>query len=165
MSSDGSKIIAGYLPGRLFVSTDGGNNWAETQPDGNVDAMWESASINSDGTIIIAGSLDGRLYIHKDVVSDIKGRHELPKEFNLSQNYPNPFNPVTTINYQLPKDGQVTLKVYDILGREVKTLVNEFKQAGYYKAAFSASNLASGIYIYEIRVNEFRAVKKLTLLK
>ena len=81
------------------------------------------------------------------------------------QNYPNPFNPSTTINYQLPKDGFVTLIIYDILGREVKTLVNEYKAQGRYEVNFNASNLASGVYIYRIKVNDFSTSKKLLLMK
>jgi hypothetical protein len=90
---------------------------------------------------------------------------EVIKSYELSQNYPNPFNPATTIRYQLPKDGMVTLKVYDILGAEVVTLVNEEKAAGKYEVNFDASRLASGVYIYRIQVNEFNSVKKMVLLK
>ncbi len=74
----------------------------------------------------------------------------IPKSYNLSQNYPNPFNPSTVINYQLPQAGKVTLKIYDILGNEIITLVDENKDAGSYSVTFEASNLASGIYIYEL---------------
>ncbi|MBK6507756.1 MAG: T9SS type A sorting domain-containing protein [Ignavibacteria bacterium] len=74
----------------------------------------------------------------------------IPDKYDLSQNYPNPFNPVTTINYDLPTDGIVTIKVYDILGRELKTLVNEMKTAGYHKIQFNAADLASGAYFYRL---------------
>ncbi|PIW70571.1 MAG: hypothetical protein COW08_01110 [Ignavibacteriales bacterium CG12_big_fil_rev_8_21_14_0_65_30_8] len=87
------------------------------------------------------------------------------KDYVLSQNYPNPFNPSTTINYQMPKDGFVTLIIYDILGREVKTLVNEYKAQGRYEVNFNAGNLASGVYIYRIKVNDFSSAKKLLLMK
>lgn len=87
------------------------------------------------------------------------------KEFSLEQNYPNPFNPNTKIKYQLPKDGFVTLKVYDILGNEVATLVNEEKIAGKYEANFNASSLASGVYIYKIQAGDFVNSKKMILLK
>ena len=89
----------------------------------------------------------------------------IPDKYDLSQNYPNPFNPVTTINYDLPSDGIVTLKVYDILGREVKTLVNEIKTAGYHKIQFNAADLASGAYFYQMKVGVFVAVKKFVVLK
>ncbi len=69
--------------------------------------------------------------------------------YALSQNYPNPFNPSTIINYQIPEDGLVTLKIYDVLGREIKTLVNEQKTTGRYEVKFNASTLASGVYIYQ----------------
>jgi len=83
----------------------------------------------------------------------------------LSQNYPNPFNPSTTIKYQIPRNGYVTLKVYDILGKEVAALVNQQQQSGRYEVNFNAQNLASGVYLYRIRVNDYVAVKKMLLLK
>ncbi len=86
-------------------------------------------------------------------------------EFKLGQNYPNPFNPATTINYQLPKTGFVTLKVYDILGREVATLVNEQKVQGRYTVNFNASRLASGVYMYQFRANDYVSLKKMLLIK
>jgi len=89
----------------------------------------------------------------------------IPVRFNLSQNYPNPFNPVTTINYDLPNDGIVTIKVYDIIGREVKTFVSEMKTAGYYKLQFNVSDFASGAYFYRMNAGDFVAVKKFVVLK
>jgi hypothetical protein len=93
-----------------------------------------------------------------------KIRNEIPTDYSIS-NYPNPFNPTTTISYQLPQDGFVTLKVYDILGKEVATLVNENKNAGYYNVTFDASKLTSGIYIYRIRANNYVQSKKMMLVK
>ena len=88
------------------------------------------------------------------------------EEFTLFQNYPNPFNPSTRISYSLPNSGYVSLKVYDILGREIETIVNEFQKAGTYAAHFDASNLASGIYFYELQVgNEFVETKKMLLMR
>ena len=89
----------------------------------------------------------------------------IPKTYNLSQNYPNPFNPSTTIKYQIPKPGLVTLKVYDILGREVVTLVNENRVEGFYDFTFNASRFSSGVYIYQLRVNDYVSSKKMILLK
>ena len=89
----------------------------------------------------------------------------IPDKYDLSQNYPNPFNPVTTINYDLPSDGIVTIKVYDILGRELKTLVNEMKTAGYHKIKFNAADFASGAYFYRMTAGNFAAVKKFVVLK
>jgi hypothetical protein len=89
---------------------------------------------------------------------------EIPTEYSIS-NYPNPFNPTTTINYQLPADGMVTLKIYDILGKEVATLVNDNRQAGSYNVVFDASRLTSGMYIYTIRANGYVQSKKMILMK
>jgi len=89
----------------------------------------------------------------------------VPKEFNLSQNYPNPFNPVTNIKYDLPKDIFVKIKIYDLLGREIKTLVNEYKQAGSYLVSFNGSEFASGIYFYRIEAGGFTQVKRMMLIK
>lgn len=91
--------------------------------------------------------------------------NELPVTYELFQNYPNPFNPSTTIRYQVPEDGVVSLRIYDILGKEVKTLVNEQKTVGKYEISFDASGFASGVYIYRIQVNDFVSVKKMMLLK
>lgn len=88
-----------------------------------------------------------------------------PKEYKLSQNFPNPFNPNTNITYQLPQSGFVTLKVYDMLGKEVAVLVNEQKNPGYYNVNFDASGLSSGIYFYRLETNGFIDGKKLILLK
>jgi hypothetical protein len=87
------------------------------------------------------------------------------EDFNLFQNYPNPFNPTTTIRYSITKPDLVRIKIYDILGREVKTLVNELKQTGSYEVQFDASGLASGIYLCRIESGSFIQTKKMMLLK
>ncbi len=91
--------------------------------------------------------------------------NETPVDYSVSQNYPNPFNPSTKINFALPKSGLVTLKIYDITGKEVATLVNEVKNVGTYSVDFNASNLSSGMYFYKISVNGFSEVKKMSLIK
>ncbi len=88
-----------------------------------------------------------------------------PREFALEQNYPNPFNPTTVISYRLSAVSKVSLKVYDILGREIATLVDEEMNAGVHEASFDASRLASGIYFYQLKAGDFLATKKLVLLK
>jgi hypothetical protein len=85
--------------------------------------------------------------------------------FHLDQNYPNPFNPSTTISYAIPKSGFVQLKVYNILGQEVATLVSEIKKQGLHKINFDASALASGVYTYRIKSGDFTAARKFILLK
>jgi glucose/arabinose dehydrogenase len=89
----------------------------------------------------------------------------LPETFILEQNYPNPFNPKTVINYQVPKNGIITLKVYDVLGNETATLVDEVKIAGSYSVDFDASQLTSGIYFYKLTAEDFSSVRKMILLK
>ncbi len=94
-----------------------------------------------------------------------KDNNNIPFEFNLSQNYPNPFNPSTNIKFSIPQTSKVVLKVYDMLGREVATLVNATKDAGNYSVNFDASNLASGLYVYTISAGNFNVSKKMMLLK
>jgi Secretion system C-terminal sorting domain len=89
----------------------------------------------------------------------------IPSKFDLLQNYPNPFNPSTKINYDLPFDGKVTLKIFDISGREVSTLINEFQAAGYYSINFNGNNLSSGIYFYTLTSNNLISTKKMLLVK
>ncbi len=98
------------------------------------------------------------------LVRNFKGEG-IPIVYDLAQNFPNPFNPSTTIRYQIPQDGIVTLKIYDILGSEVVTLVNEEKLSGKYEVNFNASSLASGVYIYKIQSGSFINSKKMILLK
>ncbi len=89
----------------------------------------------------------------------------VPDGYTLSQNYPNPFNPSTTINYSIPKSGFVTLKIYDMLGKEVMTLVNENQTTGTYKVTFNAGNLTSGVYFYKLSTNGFIDTKRMALIK
>jgi hypothetical protein len=99
------------------------------------------------------------------IVSVDEETNAQPDDYNLYQNYPNPFNPSTTIRYSIIQPDIVRIKIYDILGREVKTLVNELKQAGSYEVQFDAKGLASGIYLYRIETGSFIQTKKMILLK
>ena len=87
------------------------------------------------------------------------------RKYELFQNYPNPFNPTTTITYSLPKNSFVTLTIYDLLGREVATLVNEEKHSGTYKVTWNAQNKPSGIYFYKITAGRYSKINKMILLK
>lgn len=101
-----------------------------------------------------------------DAVTDVKEIDlGIPTTFNLEQNYPNPFNPSTTIRFTLPKDALVSLKVYNVLGQEVATLLNKEMKAGSYNVDFNASNLSSGVYFYRIETSGFNVTKKMLLLK
>lgn len=88
-----------------------------------------------------------------------------PKNFDLAQNYPNPCNPKTTIKYFLPEDANVSLKIYDILGKEVLILINEYKKADYYSEEFDVSNLASGVYLYKLTAGQNAKIKKMLIIK
>ncbi|MBT8383667.1 MAG: T9SS type A sorting domain-containing protein, partial [Ignavibacteria bacterium] len=99
------------------------------------------------------------------IPNDVLNIYPLPIDFELSQNYPNPFNPNTTIKYQVPELSFVTIKVYDILGTEVATLVNEQKPARSYEVEFDGSGFPSGIYFYQLQAGDFIETKKMVLLK
>ena len=98
------------------------------------------------------------------MVTDNK-EQEVPKEFRLRQDFPDPFNPTTTIKCDLPISVKVTMRVYDILGREVMRQVNEIVPAGYHEAAINARGLSSGIYFYRIEAGTFARTRKMTILK
>ncbi len=89
----------------------------------------------------------------------------IPGQFALNQNYPNPFNPSTVISFSVPLTAQVTLKVYDVLGTEIATLINEEKSAGTYQVTLDGSSLSSGMYFYKLQSGNFAETKKMSLLK
>jgi Secretion system C-terminal sorting domain len=97
--------------------------------------------------------------------TSVESSENIPITFNLFQNYPNPFNPSTTINFVIPQSSFVNLKVYDVLGKEVATLIDEYKQAGKYETEFNAANLPSGVYFYKLQAGSFISTKKMILLK
>jgi hypothetical protein len=99
------------------------------------------------------------------ITSILNEKPNNPTEYFLNQNYPNPFNPKTIIRFQQPMDGNVELKVFDALGIEVATLIDEYKPAGSYEIEFNASNLSSGVYFYQLSAGNYIEVKKMTLLK
>jgi hypothetical protein len=105
------------------------------------------------------------IYKYSPITSVNISKKELPINYSLNQNFPNPFNPTTTINYSVPKSSFVTIKIYDVLGREVTTLVNENKPIGNYSVQFNAAKLTSGIYFYRMQAGDFVQTKKLVVLK
>jgi len=119
-------------------------------------------------------SLSTRLYVMQRVLGYFDGSvilgvadeaSEIPSEFNLNQNYPNPFNPYTTIRFEIPRRSFVSLRAYDILGREVATLINSEMGAGRFKAVFDGTALSSGIYFYRLSAGGFQLSKRFLLLK
>ncbi|HKJ81496.1 MAG TPA: T9SS type A sorting domain-containing protein [Ignavibacteriaceae bacterium] len=145
----------GYLYNRtisyLFLSTNG------TQ------VLVDAADTTSPSTGVIPVS--DITFINATVTDVPNANNTIPDNFNLEQNYPNPFNPTTIINFSIPKLSLVTIKVYDILGNEIATLVNEEKPAGTYEITWNAANLPSGIYFYRMDAGSFISTKKLILLK
>ena len=106
------------------------------------------------------------VYLHQiKTVTDVNDSQKLPDRFVLYQNYPNPFNPSTTIQYELPQNSQVEIQVYDLLGREITTIVNNEQNAGRHKIEFSGGKLNSGIYFYRLKANNYLEVKKMLLVK
>ncbi|MBK8552936.1 MAG: T9SS type A sorting domain-containing protein [Ignavibacteria bacterium] len=168
-------------------------NWATTTETNNAGFDIERSSVNGSWTKIanVAGngtttSPQSYSYTDRNIATgnysyrlkqtDFNGNFEyfnlsnevivgIPTKYDLSQNYPNPFNPSTSITYQIPFDGQVSLKIFDMSGKEVASLVNEVKTAGYYTYNFNASSLSSGVYFYSLSANNFTATKKMMLLK
>lgn len=141
---------------------------------------WSSSAENSnnENTLIIHSNRIANLYLQEfkaryieaggtDVISDVdeNSNGNIPTTYELNQNYPNPFNPTTTISYSIPREGNVTLKIYNMLGQEVKSLVNEIKNVGNYRVSFDASSLSSGVYFYRIQSGEFMMTKKMVLIK
>ncbi len=101
----------------------------------------------------------------EDLFKEINTTQEEVKEFNLAQNYPNPFNPATKISYSIPEAGEVSIKIYSVVGEMITNLVNENQEAGTYEVEFNASSLTSGIYFYRLSAGNFSETKKLILLK
>lgn len=119
-------------------------------------------STGESGTIGSMAYIDDLIFTSPSGVEQISG---LPQDFRLSQNYPNPFNPSTKIEYSIPEVSFVQLKVYDILGNEVVTLINEEQSAGSYRADFSGANLSSGMYILKLQAGQYTKTIKMTLMK
>jgi len=126
-------------------------------------ANWYTFTSNDSGDSVFTYLI--RAYVSIDTSGGKQNIELTPASFVLEQNYPNPFNPSTTIKFQIPSKGFVTLKIYDIIGREVSALVNEFREAGPYNVKFDASNLPSGVYLYRITSGTYRETKKLVLIK
>ncbi|MDP3581782.1 MAG: T9SS type A sorting domain-containing protein, partial [Ignavibacteria bacterium] len=133
-----------------------------------------SIGVNSSGQVAITGSSPGATSAtdyatvkYSQTTTDVESNKEIPTGFELSQNFPNPFNPETIISYKVQAASNVSLKVYDVLGREVATLVNDYLQAGNYNSQFAIRNskLSSGVYFYTMKANGFVATKKMILMK
>lgn len=157
-------IFAGTYGGGVFKSTDNGNSWVQIN-DGLTNLNIFSIAINSNDVIFLGTYGGGIFRSSKTTTSVDRVTKNIPDSFRLFQNYPNPFNPRTVISYSIWKSDFVSLKIYDISGCEIQTLVNEFQDANTYKVDFVNSRLSSGIYFYRLKVgNDFTETKKMIYL-
>jgi hypothetical protein len=149
-SADGNFQKVGFVPGHGSTTEIQTYEYIDSKvADGNY--SYRLKQIDFDGTF--------------DYSNEVAVYIAAPLEFALNQNYPNPFNPNTVIEYSIPQSGFVILAVYNLLGEKVASLVNELKEAGRYEINFDASDLASGIYVYNLKSGSFNSVKKMLLMK
>lgn len=175
---NGVKVrIAGFYqyvnqPHREAVGTSNGlydrraftvDPWTKRSFLGDLEVSW-FASRNSSGQVV-AGTYGGGVFQSTGPLTSIAGQENVPTEFRLEQNYPNPFNPTTTIFYGLKSREPVTLKVFDVLGREVATLVNAVREPGEHSVMLDATHLASGVYFYRLTAGAFAETRKLVLMR
>lgn len=137
-----------------------GKPWSIVGSDFDLDGRTDIAITSTSDSLYVLYNLGGGTVGIQD-----EETIENPTSFSLSQNFPNPFNPTTTIQFSMPQAGDVTLKIYNLLGEEVKTLVNEYKQMGNHSVQFNANNLASGLYLYRLQASSFVETKKMILIK
>jgi|GEM_PF-5497281 len=149
-SSFWNNLSAGNIPG-----IQNGDVVHFNLPGNDADSVWGYEEV----------SYVGMKDLNKENADQMNGDISAPTNYALDQNYPNPFNPSTIIHYEIPNDGMVTLKIYNELGKEIKTLVNQFQSQGRYDINFNASNLASGVYFYQLKAGDYSSIKKMVLLK
>jgi len=163
----GDNVYVSSWESGVFVSTE--NNGSSWMPLGMSGAGVSSILINPTSDNLYAGTNDGKIFKKIDAqvtsIEEDTEAEELPTEYRLEQNFPNPFNPTTTIRFSVPETGIYTMKVFNILGQEVTSLLNEQLNVGTHNITFNATNLASGVYIYRLSGNNHHFVKKMVLLK
>lgn len=163
-SSESNGLIVGEF-GTILRTTDSGKTWGKEVSNTSSDLYGVSIRdsigiiVGKNGTVL--RKMDPTFIDSTETDSTLK----IPSEYYLSQNYPNPFNPSTNIKYSILRQSFVTLKIYDLLGREAATLVNEEKPTGIYEIEFDGSNLSSGVYFYRLKTNEYAKTKKMILLR
>jgi len=167
---NGNNVFAGISnsandSGGVYLSTNNGTSWIEKNQGFNLSLTVQT--LITANNFIFAGTYGKSVW--RRLLSEIIGIQnistEIPALYSLSQNYPNPFNPVTKITYDIPKNGFVKLIVFDVLGREVQTLVNESLKPGAYKASFNASQYPSGVYFYRLTTDGFSETRKMLLVR
>jgi len=164
MAASGSNVFAGTYQKGIFLSKNNGVDWNEIN-QGLPAGITVKAIQVKDG-FVYAGTEQG---VYRRLMTEITGveniSSEVPEKYSLHQNYPNPFNPSTIISYSIPTKSVVSLKIYDLLGKEITTLVNREHEAGVFQTKFDATELSSGIYFYKLNTNHYSETKKMTLIK
>ena len=164
LATSGTNLFAG-TDGGVFLSTNNGTSWSAVNSGLTYSDVYALAT---SGTNLFAGTYGGGVWrrpLSEFVTSVEETARQLPEIYALAQNYPNPFNPSTRISFSITKEGPVSLQVYDVLGREVATLVNENRKAGQYTEQFNGNQTASGVYMYVLRSSEGQLVGRMMLLK
>lgn len=161
INSSGHIFVGTHIG--VFLSTNNGNDWTQINSGlASIDIL--SLAINARG-YIFAGIDHGGVFKSINPTTYIKEEDWVFTDYKLYQNYPNPFNPLTKINYSIPKSEYVQLKVYDLLGREIKSLLNNYQTTGTYELIFDGTLLPSGIYFYKIISGNYSDTKKMILLR
>jgi hypothetical protein len=155
----GSTIYAG-TSGGVYQSTDNGGNWSVM----NTGYTNEVRCLIKKDNYLYAGTFGDGVYRYPVTASAVSDVH-VPSSFAIEQNYPNPFNPLTQIEFSIPQSSHVTLKVYDVLGKEIATLVNSEKEIGTYTTTWNAQNCPSGVYFYRLTAGSYTLTKKLLLMR
>ncbi len=163
VTDNNDQVFAIGSPG-IVTSTDNGNSW-DTLNAGLTTNDVSAIAKNSEGEIFVGTPGGVYICVKKTPTGVINNKEILPNNFMLSQNYPNPFNPTTTIKYQIPELSFVKIKVYDVLGNEISTLLNEEKHTGTYELTWNAEQLPSGVYFYRLQAGDFVQTRKMVLLK
>ncbi|MBK8984198.1 MAG: T9SS type A sorting domain-containing protein [Ignavibacteria bacterium] len=165
LEGNGTDWWATRTGNTVYRSTDGAATWttAYTQTGASFNDM--DFTLSNGCPVGWAVGSAGSVAKMSNLVSVISTNSEIPSSFSLMQNYPNPFNPSTKIAYTIPNNGLVTLKIYNLLGKEVASLINEVKSAGTYEVNFNGANLSSGVYFYRLESGNFVDTKKMFLLK
>ena len=163
----GTNLFAGTHSG-VFLSSNNGTSWMDVSS--GLTTNTNVISLIVYGTNLFAGTVVDEISVWRRPLSEMitsveSSSKDLPTRFVLGQNYPNPFNPNTKISWQSPVGSWQTLKIYDVLGNEVATLVDEYKPAGKYEVGFNSSNLPSEVYFYQLKAGSFVETKKMILLK
>jgi len=164
LAVSGNNIFAGSIDNGFYVSNNNGVSWLQRNEGLGTSLINTLCILNN---YIFAGTYGYSVYRRSlgELIGIQPVSNEIPNTFLLSQNYPNPFNPATNIKFALPESGFVKLTVFDMLGREIETLVNKNMNAGTYNADWDAANYSSGVYFYRLHSGKFSEIRKMVLIK